>query len=150
MTAQVENLTQTLEELKPHFPSHWEELGLYKDKMPLDPQYDVYLKYDAAGQAFLTTLRADGKLVGYFVGFVAPGLHYQQTLTCKMDICYIDPAYRDAGNGFLLFETAKAALAKRGVKLWWVGSKNHKPIEAFFRLLGFEQQEAYFAMWLGD
>lgn len=150
VTAQVENLTETLEELKPHFPAHWEELGLFKDKMPLDPQYDIYEKMDEAGQAFLATLRDGGRLVGYFVGFITPGLHYKQTLTCKMDIVYIDPAYRDAGNGFLLFETVKAALTKRGVKLWWVGSKNHKPIEAFFRAFGFAQEEAYFAMWLGD
>lgn len=150
VTAQVENLTETLEELKPHFPAHWEELGLFKDKMPLDPQYDVYENLDAAGQAFLVTLRDQGRLVGYFVGFITPGLHYQQTLTCKMDITYIDPAYRSAGNGALLFDTVKTALVKRGVKLWWVGSKNHKPIEAFFRMFGFEQQEAYFAMWLGE
>lgn len=150
VTAQEESLTDTLEELKPHFPAHWEELGLFKDKMPLDPQYGVYLEHDAAGQAFLATLRADGALVGYFVGFITPGLHYQQTLTCKMDICFIQPAFRNAGSGFLLFETVKAALRKRGVKLWWVGSKNHKPIEAFFQAFGFTQEEAYFAMWLGD
>lgn len=150
VTAQVENLTETLEELKPHFPAHHAELGLWQDKMPLDPQYDIYLKHDEAGQALLVTLRADGKVVGYFVGFIAPGLHYQQTLTCKMDIVYIDPAYRSAGNGIALFETTKAALKRRGVKCWWVGSKNHKPIEAFFRAFGFTFEESYFAMWLGD
>jgi GNAT superfamily N-acetyltransferase len=150
ITAQVENLTETLEELKPFFPAHWRELGLFQDKMPLDPQYDIYLRRDAAGEALLATLRVDGQVKGYFVGFIAPGLHYGQTLTCTMDIVYIDPDHRSAGNGVMLFDTVKAALRQRGVKLWWVGSKNHKPIEAFFRAFGFKQEEAYFAMWLGD
>lgn len=150
ITAQQENLTETLEDLKPFFPAHHAELGLFKDKMPLDPRYDIYLRRDAAGEAILVTLREDGKVAGYFVGFVGPGLHYKQTLTCTMDICYIEPRLRSAGNGMLLFDAVKTALRQRGVKLWWVGSKNHKPIEAFFRAFGFTQEEAYFAMWLGD
>ncbi len=150
ITAQVEKLTDRLEELKPFFPEHHRELGIYQDRMPLDPMYDVYKKHDEAGQALLVTLRKDGVMVGYFVGFITPGLHYQQTLTCKMDITYIHPEHRGDGSGIVLFNAVKAALRQRGVKLWWVGSKNHKPIEAFYRAFGFEHQEAYFTMWLED
>jgi hypothetical protein len=60
ITAQVESLTDRLDELKPFFPAHWEELGIYRDRMPLDPIYDEYLARDAAGSALLVTLRKDG------------------------------------------------------------------------------------------
>jgi GNAT superfamily N-acetyltransferase len=150
ITAQVENLTDTLEELKPHFPEHHRELGLFQDRMPLDPQYDKYLARDALGEVVLSTLRQDGAVVGYCVIFVAPGLHYQQTLTATVDIFWIKPELRGMGNATMLFDAAKAALVKRGVQLFWVGSKNHKPSEAFLHAFGFKPEETYFCMWLGD
>lgn len=148
ITAQVESLTERLEDLKPFFPAHWAELGIYRDRMALDPQYAEYLRLDAAGVALLVTLRKDGVLVGYFVGFITPGLHYGSTLQCKMDICYIDPEHR-GGGGQVLFAAVKAELIRRGVKLWWSGSKAHHPIERFLEAFGFERQETHFAMWIG-
>jgi len=41
ITFSVEPLTERLEELKPLFPRHWEELALNKEHVPLDPQYDI-------------------------------------------------------------------------------------------------------------
>src|SRR6185436_8871648 len=84
ITAQVESLTERLEELKAFFPKHWDVLALNKDVVPLDPQYAKYLRRDALGLVLFVSLRKDGDLIGYFVGFVAPGLHYQTCLTLQM------------------------------------------------------------------
>ena len=65
ITAQVESLTERLEEMKPLFPMHWEELALNKDRVPLDPMYEIYLERDANGQVLFVTLRELGKPVGY-------------------------------------------------------------------------------------
>jgi hypothetical protein len=94
LTASVENLTERLEDLKPFFPMHWEELALNQKQVPLDPQYDVYLRKDAAGEVMLVMLRKAGEIVGYFVGFVNLGLHYQTCLTLTMDIFYVLPEHR--------------------------------------------------------
>lgn len=150
ISAHVENLTDTIEELKPFFPRHWEELALFKDRMPLDPQYDKYLARDALGEVVLTTLREDGAIIGYCVTFIAQGLHYQQTKTATVDIFWIEPEHRLAQNGSLLFGATKAALKKKGVQLWWVGSKNHKPSQEFLEKFGFSPEETYNCMWLGD
>ena len=149
ITAHVESLTQRLDDLKPFFPAHWEELGIYRDRMPLAPQYGEYLRLDALGAALLVTLRKDGELVGYFVGFITQGFHYGETLQCKMDICYIQPQHR-GGGGRVLFDAVRGELSRRGVKLWWVGSKDHHPIEGFYEAMGFTRQETHFTMWLGD
>lgn len=147
----VERLADCLEEMKPFFPVHHAELGLFKDRMPLDPQYDVYLRREDAGEVIAVCLREDGAMAGYFVGFVTPGLHYRQTLSCTMDICYIREDLRNGGAGRMLFSAVKAALTARGVKCWYVGSKDHKPIEEFYRAFGFTPADHYFAMWLdGD
>lgn len=150
ITAQIEMLADCLTEMKEMFPAHWRELGLFQDKMPLDPRYDIYESREARGELVMATLRKDGKVVGYWPTWIAPGIHYGSTLTATMDILYIDPEHRGDGSGKLLFDALKAELLRRGVKLWWAGSKNHKQIEWFLKMLGFEPMETYYAMWIGD
>lgn len=150
ITAQIEMLADCLPEMKLMFPAHWEELGLFKDKMPLEPRYDIYEMREARGELVMATLRKDGKVVGYWPTWIAPGIHYGSTLTATMDILYIEPEFRGDGSGKLLFDVLKAELLRRGVKLWWAGSKNHKQIEWFLKMLGFEPMETYYAMWIGD
>lgn len=149
ITALVEPFMAGVEELKPLLPGHWEELGIYRDRMPLDPNWETYRNIEAAGQLIYVAARNSGALIGYFIGVITPGLHYRTTLTCKMDIAYILPEHRGSA-GSVLFTAVKAELIRRGVKCWWVGSKDHHPIEGFYRSLGFEQQETHFAMWLED
>lgn len=150
ITAQIESFHKTLPELAPLLPVHWEELGLYQDKMPLDPAYGVYFDRENRGELLFVTVREDGRLIGYWISVIAPGLHYKTTLTNTMDILYVAPEHRGNDAGFLLADLVKAESIRRGVRLWWVGSKNHKQIEWFFERLGFERQETYFSMWLGD
>lgn len=152
ITAQVENLTEHLEHLKYFFPKHWKELALNKDKVPLDPQYDIYLKRDALGEVLFVSLRKDGKLIGYFVGFVAPGLHYRTCLTLTMDIFYLDPEHRD-GNpraGLVLFKEVEREAKRRGVQRMFMGSKLHRDSGALFQRLEYEPVETYYTKWIGD
>ncbi len=150
LSAHVESLTERLEDLKPFFPMHWEELALNQKQVPLDPQYDIYLGRDGVGQVMLVTLRSDGQLVGYFVGFVAPGLHYKTCLTLSMDIFYVLPEHRGKGGGFILFKAVEAEAKRRGVKRMFVGSKMHKDSSWLFEKLGYEQVETTYSLWMGD
>ena len=150
LTAQVENLTERLEDLKPFFPMHWEELALNQKQVPLDPQYSEYLARDAVGGVMLVTLRKAGELVGYFVGFVAPGLHYRSCLTLSMDIFYVLPAHRGDGGGFVLFKAVEAEAKRRGVQRMIVGSKCHKDASYLFERLGYEEVERSYMLWLGE
>lgn len=150
MTAQVESLTDVLEELKPLLPTHWEELALNKDKVPLDPQYDIYLARDACGEVLFVTLRDTGRLIGYFVGFIAPGLHYRTCLTLTMDIFYVWPQFRGRRAGFMLFAAVQKEATRRGALRMFAGSKLHKDASWLFEQLGYEEVERYYSKWLGD
>lgn len=150
ITCQLENLTEKLEELKPLFPLHYEELALNKEQVPLSPQYDIYLKRDAMGEVVFIAMRELGELIGYFVGFVAPGLHYKTCLTCTMDIFYVRPDKRNGSAGIRLFKSVEIELRKRGVQRWFVGSKCHKDASALFERLGFNRVEAFYSKWLGE
>ena len=98
----------------------------------------------------MVVLRADGRMIGYYIGFVAPGLHYKTTLTFTTDIFYIAPEHRGRGNGDLLLGALERELKRRGVKLAYVGSKNHKPSEFLFTANGYEPCETLFCKWIGD
>jgi L-amino acid N-acyltransferase YncA len=148
LTTHVESLTEHLQELKPLFPLHYEELALNKDKVPLDPQYDIYLQRDALGQCLLVSMREEGRLVGYYVGFINPGLHYKTCLTCVTDIFYVHPEVRCRMGGPRLFKAVKEELKRRGVQRWFVGSKNHADASRLFEVLGFDKVETFYSMML--
>lgn len=150
LTAQAEPFRPFLQEVQDLLPKHWEELALNKDKVPLDPQYDVYAARDAAGQVMVVTLRDAGRLVGYFVGFVAPGLHYQTCLTLTMDIFWTHPDIRGGFGGVRLFRAVEKEAKRRGVHRMFYGSKLHKDASRLFEFLKMEPVETYYTKWIGD
>lgn len=150
MTFCVESLTQSLEAMKPLFPLHWQELALNQDKVPLDPQYDVYLARDKLGEVLFVAGRDAGELIAYFVGFVARGLHYKTCLTLTMDIFWVLPEYRGRSAGIRLFKTVEAEARRRGVQRVFMGSKLHKDSGWLFERIGYSPVETYYSKWLGE
>ena len=150
ITAHVESFEENLEYLKPLLPIHYKELALNQDKVPLSPQFDKYVATEKQGGLIFVTLRSAGQMVGYFIGFIAPGLHYSTCLTCQMDIFYVLPKHRGSGTGFQLFKFVEQQLKKRGVQRMFVGSKMHKDASWLFEKLNYTPVETYYSAWLGD
>lgn len=150
ITAHVESFEQNLDYLKPLLPIHYAELALHQDKVPLSPQFDRYIAAERRGELTFITLRKSGEMVGYFIGFVAPALHYSTCLTCQMDIFYVLPEHRGDGAGFQLFKFVEQQLKKRGVQRMFVGSKMHKDASWLFEKLGYQPVETYYSAWLGE
>lgn len=159
ITTHVECLTDCLHELKPLFVPHYEELALNQDTVPLDPQYEVYLDRDARGEVLCVTIREAGRVIGYFVGFVCPALHYRTCLTLTMDIFWLSPAYRGESSlehveahmvAEQLFETVKREAQRRGVQRVYFGSKTHKSCAHIFEDMGMVEVDRYFSAWWGQ
>lgn len=151
LTTQIESFAERLGELQELLPLHYQELALNQDKVPLSPQYDVYIDRERRGELIFVTMREAGALVGYFIGFIAPGLHYSTCLTCTMDIFYIHPDKRGAGlPGVRLFRAVEKELKRRGVQRWFVGSKCKAEASSLFEFLDFDRVEVYYSKWLGD
>lgn len=150
ITAHVESFEENLDYLKPLLPIHYQELALNQDKVPLSPQFDKYISAEHSGELLFIGLRNAGELIGYFIGFVAPGLHYSTCLTCQMDIFYVHPDHRGSGAGFQLFKFVEDQCKKRGVQRLFVGSKLHKDASWLFERLGYSPVETYYSAWLGD
>ena len=150
ITFEIESFTDNLPELKVILPLHYEELALDKDKVPLSPQYDIYEAREALGELIFITAREKGELIGYFIGFISPGLHYSTCLTCTMDIFYIHPEHRGSNFGFKLFDFVEKELKRRGVDRWFVGSKCHLDASWLFERLGFDRVEVTYSKYMGD
>jgi hypothetical protein len=150
ITCHVESFEERLPELQVLLPLHYRELALNQDKVPLQPQYHVYIERERAGSLLFVTLRDSGQLVGYFIGFIAPGLHYETCLTCTMDIFYVRQDKRSGTAGVRMFRFIEAELRRRGVQRWFMGSKIHADASALFKRIGAAPVETYFSKWLGE
>ncbi len=152
ITAQVEPYATCLPELVAIYPSHWEELALDRDKpeAALDPMWEVYAQRDAEGQLLLVTLRETGTLVGYYLGFKAPGLHYRRCLTYHMDICYVIPGVRGRFGGKRLLRKVITECKRLGVKRIFCGEKLHAPSGRLYEAMGFVPVEKTYSLWIGD
>ena len=149
ISTHIESFEDRLDELRPLLPLHYEELALNQDKVPLSPQYNVYIERERAGGLLFVTLRDAGELVGYFIGFIAPGLHYSTCLTCTMDIFFLRKDKRTGSAGVRLFRFVEDELRRRGVQRWFMGSKVKADASALFKRIGAEPVETYYSKWLG-
>jgi len=149
LTAAPEQWPAFIEEAKPLLPLHYAELALNQDKVPLSPQYHVYAERDALGQVMVIAMRDAGKLIGYFIGFVAPGLHYSTCLTLHLDIFWLHPDHRGKSGGMMLFAAVEAEAKRRGVQRMFVGSKCHMDASWMFERLGYTRVETTYSCWLG-
>ncbi len=152
ITAQIERFELCLPELAAIFPDHWEELGLFRQSMPLAPQYHEYVRREQAGALFLATVRWDGRIVGYYVAQVQPGFHYERTLTATQDMVYVLPEFRNHGLALPLFRRVEKELRRRGAQIWYAGWKTHSPLgmDRLLGMFGFIPADTYVAKWLGD
>lgn len=150
ITAQIETMQACLPELLELWPKHWEELALFKDRMPLRPQISEYISRNQSGMLFLATVRWNGKLAGYFIAQVANGFHYGETFTGTTDIYYIAPEARDRGLFLPLYRCVERELKRRGAKVFYCGWKSHNPLSMDLMLprLGFTPADVYMAKWL--
>lgn len=151
MTAQVEPYMAALPELVYLYPEHWEELALDKEypEAALDPMWEVYEQRDRDGQVLLVTLREAGKMIGYFLGFIAPGLHYRKCLTCHGDIFRVVYEARGRMGGKRLMRAVLDECKRRGVSRVFLGEKLHAPCGELFAAFGAQPVERIHSLWIG-
>lgn len=151
ITVQIDSFEECIPELRQIFVTHHQELGLFRDQMPLDPDYREYIRREREGSLFLTTVRWNGKIAAYYCAQVKPGFHYKSTLTGTMDLAYVVPEERNRGLAFPLFRATERELRRRGVKVWYSGYKDHNPLgmPGLHKALGFVPADHYVVKWIG-
>lgn len=148
ITYQCEAYTTVLPELKLLYPEHWEEIACNKDSVPLNPDYGRYQALDEAGILFLTTIRDAGSLIGYFLGFIMPHLHYQQSTTLFYDIFFLRKSHRHGRTGIKLFQFVEAAAKAKGVEKIYLSTKVKADISPLFEYLNYTLCEKVYTKML--
>lgn len=137
ITFQKELFGKIMPELPELFYRHWEEVALDKEAIKLKPDWPTYLQMELLNILHMMTVRAEGKLVGYYIALVRPHLHYAESLTAWSDIFYLLPEYRRGLTGYQLFAETEDMLKKLGVQKSYVMTKAHLPITIIMKRRGY-------------
>lgn len=148
ITYQKEWFSKIMPELPEIFLEHWKEVGLDRDKVPLDPDWNRYVFMEAQGFLHVTTARDDGRLIGYYVAIIMPHLHYKTSLTAFSDIFYLRPEYRFGLTGYRLFTETEKYLKLLHVQKSYVMTKAHLPINIIMKRLKYKLIERIFTKLL--
>jgi L-amino acid N-acyltransferase YncA len=144
ITYQVEKWNDVVDEMKPLWPLHWEEVAVDKDEIKLNPDYASYENYDRNGALHIVVMRESGRVCGYHVSIVRPHLHYMESLSAFVDVYYIEKQYRGQKAGLKLFQEAERTLKARGVQKIFSGTKKHLDFSKLFEGLGYTATETQF------
>lgn len=148
MKLQREYLRDCLEEMKPLFSKHWLEVAAYQDKIGLDPDYDRYLALERADAIRCYTIREEGRIIGYWVFFLTPHLHYKSDKFAINDIVYVEPEWRLPGVTPSAFVYVEDQLRAEGASVITYHMKVYKPFESMLKGLGYDHLEHQYGKYI--
>lgn len=138
ITYQRELLADFFRDAQVLFPQHYDELALNKGQIKLSLDVSRYEMLEKENALHIATVRDDGNMVGYFVSFLIPHMHYKDAGTMGMcDMYWLAPSHRIGGVGarFLCF-VEKCMKELKVSKLYW-SHKVHQDHSDLFKALGF-------------
>ena len=150
ITASVEPFSQHFAEFQQLTDGHWRKLALDQDTVPLNPRWEIYFAKEQAGELMFVVLRDLGRMVGYWLAFIAPGLHYQTCLTAQMDIWNVLPEYEKTMAALVLMRAVEREYARRGVNRSFAGEKLHLPCGRLYKAFGYKPVEQYYSKLIRD
>ena len=150
ITYSVEKFEDYEKEIKPLLKAHWEEVAINKDKVKLNPDYDSYRRLDSVGALHSVIVRDGTRLIGYFISFIQPHLHYQDHKFATNDILYLDPEYRNQEIATEMFTVAEIDLKEKGISVMGLHVKVTNRFDSLCDKLGFKKTEIMYSKFLGD
>jgi N-acetylglutamate synthase-like GNAT family acetyltransferase len=134
-----------VDEMKPLFVRHWQEIGVDRDVVLMDMDYEMYDKYHEIGYLKIVTVREAGKLVGYCMALLCTHLHYRSTLFGLGDLYYIAPEHRKGSAGLRMFMEMEKLMRSLGAKKLTTITKMHHDLSPMFEKLGWKSVEKTFS-----
>ena len=154
MISAIEGVAQNIIELAPLLKRQWEELGEYRDRMPLVPDFGLYIVRESQGQCFMVTARDEQRcLMGYYICMVQAMPHHMTTLSGYIDFMWVVPEARGKSIGQMLLSATESELRRRGVKIWFsvsrMSGKAHEHMDKLLARNGFSPLDLIYAKWIG-
>jgi hypothetical protein len=143
-TYQVESFEENKADFEPFVMTHWNELGLTKDAVPIDFDWQRFFEQERIGRLHTVTVRKDGQLVGYHISFIGSHPHYKSTIHAMVDLYYLLPELRAGRVGLKMFKFAEEKLKEIGVVKVYTGCKVKFDHTRLFEYLGYELSDYQF------
>lgn len=130
---------------------HWEEVDVFHEDAPLDPDWKRYAQLEEFGWLGVMTARAGDELVGYMTLVIGPHLHHKTVKWATVDVMYLAPAYRAGWTGVRFIKAVEKGLRKLGIKVFWFAIKEHfknrrgRDVGDVLKFLGFDCVEVTYA-----
>lgn len=140
--------TELLDALMPMFVLHWQECGIYKDKMPLDIDKEFYVKAEASGHALLYVIREDGNPVGYMTVLLNYQPHHRHDLFALVDTVYVEPAHRRGLFAIRFMQTVEEDIKQRGISVLVFNIELGHDYPALFKWMGYDRSEVMYTKHL--
>ena len=150
ITIQVELIKDIVEEMKPLLEKHYEEVHLFPDKIPFNPDYDKYFELEKMGLTHTLTVRHDKKLVGYIVAFLYPNLHYKDHMYAINDVIYLDEKYRHTDVAEEMLRYAESYYKGLGASVMTFHMKVGIPFKSLCDKVGLEHGENLYLKFIGE
>jgi GNAT superfamily N-acetyltransferase len=129
---------------------NWEDTGLKKYGLNLNPDWTAYEVMNQAGLIGVYTVRKDTDLVGYLVVLARAHPHYKDHVFASNDILFIDKEHRKGLLGYFLIKYVVEDLEKLGVSVLLFNTTVEKPYDPILKRLGFDLTEKLYMKFLGD
>ena len=135
-----ERMEDIASEMKLLHQAHWNETEAHRHGLALNPDYEIFMRYERAGRYVLFTLRNDGRLQGNCALYLDKSTH-TQTLIATEDTLYLLPEARKRRAARQFIKYCENALKSLGVKEINVSVKTVNKAGRFFRMLGYRHVE---------
>jgi GNAT superfamily N-acetyltransferase len=135
-----ERMEDVVGEMKLLHQAHWNETEAHRHGLALNPDYEIFIRYERAGRYVLFTLRNDGRLQGNCALYLDKSTH-TQTLIATEDTLYLLPEARKRRAARQFIKYCETALKSLGVKEINVSVKTVNKAGRFFRMLGYRHVE---------
>lgn len=150
LTTHVEKFSSCYLEMQNLNKDHYNEISVHKRyNIRLEPDYDRYFKLENEGSLLYVTLRNQGKIVGYYIGFILTDLHYKSCLSAFQDILFISLKARGQNAFPLLVNAVECEAKRRGCKRITFGVKENHKLHMQKQLIDLEYKpfEIHYCKW---
>ena len=147
---QEEWYDEVVEDIKPLIEDHWEEIALNKEKIKLNPDWEMYEALNSIDRLRIFTVRDEGKLIGYYIVIINKHLHYTDHVFAMNDLIYIDDAYRGRTVAYRLIKFVEKELKESSVSVMMINMKVHSPFDRLLEGCGFTYTERMYSKFIGE
>lgn len=150
LTFQEEKLDTLLSDLEEYIYKHWEEAITYSDRIPFDPDWEMYraLERDEAIKMF--TVRDGEELVGYFGVFLSTHLHCSTHTFATSHVLYVKEELRHQNIGTELISFSEKRLKDEGVTALILSVPHSIPFDKLYKDLNYSLAERVYMKFLGE